>query len=198
MRGERLGLAALVARAGVTGGASWRAAARRLARSPPPRSSALRVGGPRPPGRRSHLPLYPRRRAARRGLGGSQGVDPRDEAERHHPQEREARPRDHAPHAAVRAGTAGRAPGADQRGRRQVGGELVLRAAGRPGGMGGRYSGSNSDRDQEIGMRKGGRAGRASRLRMTEGRSRLGAAGTRQFHTVSDSRPDVAQIMDGC
>jgi hypothetical protein len=37
-------------------------------------------------------------------------------------------------------------PGADQRGNREVGGELVVHAAGRPGGVGGGYQGSGEGR----------------------------------------------------
>jgi hypothetical protein len=65
--------------------------------------------------------------------------------------------------------------------------------------MGGRYSGSDSDRDQEIATAKQGRAGRFGRLRTTEARRRLGALETargrhpvgyrpRPFHIVPDSR----------
>ena len=90
----------------------------------------LRVRGNRPPRRRSDLPIHPRRGPAGRGVGGSPSVDYRDETACHHPQEREARSRADSTDSEIRTGTSGRQPGADQRGGRRVGGELVVRAAG--------------------------------------------------------------------
>ena len=59
----------------------------------------------------------------------------------------------------IRVGATGRQPRADQRGRRGVGGELVVRTAGRSGGVGGGYS--EGREAGQVANRQGGSEGAA-------------------------------------